>query len=224
MTPRALASIRSLRLFMTLAIATAAVLAVAAPTRAGELGQQCTNPEVGYTVSFPSGWYVNEHVDGGESEDVAPCRFLSPREFEVLAASQASGIAIAIGVQQDGPQEAGEPTTVDGRPATRGESMSEAGGVDPAGTRYYSYWIELTDGTWLAATTSDGPNWVGDYEENTAALDAMLDSLRFSAVTMPDAAIGAGTTFPAGLLTGAGILLVALTLTAMQLRTARLGA
>jgi hypothetical protein len=96
--------------------------------------------------------------------------------------------------------------------------------MDPAGTRYYAYWIELTDGTWFLASTSDGPNWVGDYEENTATLDAMMESLRFSAETMPDTAIGAGTTSPAGLLTGAGIVLVALTLTAMRLRTSRLGA
>jgi hypothetical protein len=77
MTP--LASIGGPRLLMTLAIATAAVLAVAVPARAGELGQQCTNPEVGYTVSFPSGWYVNEHVKGASPRMSPPAASSRPR-------------------------------------------------------------------------------------------------------------------------------------------------
>ena len=218
MTPQALTS--GARLLATFGVAAAALLTTSAPVHAQDLGQDCTNPDDGYSVAFPTDWYANERVEGGESDDVAACRFFSPEEFVVAPASQATNIAVAIGVQQDGPQASGEQTTVGGRPATRIESVAAEGGFEPAGTQTYSYWIELSDGTWLVASTSDGPNWVGDYEENKAILDAMMESLTFEGGMLPDTAIDVGSVAPIGpALWSTGLLLVAFAMaTALRAR------
>lgn len=220
MTPQVFAS--SGRLLATIGVAAAALFALAAPVHAQDLGQNCTNPDDGYRIAFPTGWYVNERVDGGESDDVAACRFFSPDEFVVAPASQATNIAVAIGVQQDGPQASGEQTTVGGRPATRIESVASDGGFEPAGTQTYSYWIEFGDGTWLVASTSDGPNWVGDYLQNKATLDAMMESLTFESGMLPNTAIDVGSVPPVGAaVVGAGLLLIAVSLAALRLRAWR---
>lgn len=206
------------RVLLVAIVAAATLLMGAAPAFATELGGRCTNPEAGYTIAFPTGWMVNDHVAGSESDDVAACRFFSPVEFDVRPATQVSGIAVSIGVQDGGPHEAGERATVDGRPATRGESVSASDGFDPAGTRYTWYWVELDDGTWLTATTSDGPNWVGDYADNVATLDAMMDSLEFLAASLPDTALGAPAAGPTGPIGALGLVLVALATGAVRMR------
>ena len=169
------------------------LLMVVAPVGAQTLSQECENPDVGYTIAFPSGWYVNEHVEGGDVADVVACRFFSPEDFEVVPATGAANVAIAIGLQAGGPpaEFAGEPITVDGHAAFRGEEVTPAGADVPEGTRYYNYWIDLGDGTWLLASTSDGPTSVGHYDANRSTLDAMMDSLDFGSASLPDTAMAA---------------------------------
>lgn len=151
------------------------------PVAAQDLTQECTNADVGYTVGFPGGWYTNDRVEDGELEDVAACRFFSPQDFEVQPQAGIAGMAIAIGVESHGPAGALTPeTTVGGKPAFVTETTVEEDGFEPAGTRHYDYWIELGPDTWLVAGVSDAPNFVGDYDENKAVLDAMMDSLRFA--------------------------------------------
>jgi hypothetical protein len=158
----------------------ALMAASAMPVAAQDLTQECANDDVGYSVGFPKGWYYNEFVEGGELEDVAACRFFSPQDFEVQPQAGIAGMAIAIGPEADGPDGALTPdTTVGGKPAYITETTVEEDGFEPAGTRHYDYWIELGPDTWLVAGTSDAPNFVGDYDENKALLDAMMDSLRF---------------------------------------------
>jgi hypothetical protein len=215
-----LSSIDGRRLVIIIAIAAAAMLTVGAPARAQELGDRCTSPESGYTLEFPIGWYVNGHVDGGGSDDVAACRYFSPDPFEVQPASQVSGIAVAMSVQQ-GPPEPGEPITVGGRPAVRVDSVSEADGFDPAGTRYHSYWIDLTGGTWLLASTSDAPTWIGAFDENRRVLDEMMESLTFGGVSMPDTAIDAGVATAVVPITLTATFLVVLAVAAFRLASSR---
>lgn len=150
------------------------------PTARADAGR-CANEADGYSVVVPEGWWHNELVEGGELDDVAPCRFFAREPTEIRPASQASGVAIAISTQSStGPLDDAEPTTVDGRDAWIVETLSARDDpFQPAGTRSYSYWIELDDG-WLLASTSDGPNWTGDFEENVAVLDEMIESLRFT--------------------------------------------
>jgi len=189
-------------------------MAAAMPVAAVELTQRCTNPEEGYTVNLPRGWYYNETVEADGTEDVAACRFFSPEDFEVRPASGVADVAIGIGRDATAPPSAGAATTVGGKPATNLETEANDDGFDPAGTRYYQYWIDVGD-EWLVATTSDGPGWVGSYEDNKDVLDAMMGTLTFGTSSLPDTALAEPTSlWP--LATG-GMLLLLATVGALRL-------
>lgn len=191
-------------------------MAAAMPVAAVELTQRCTNPEEGYTVSLPRGWYYNETVEADGTDDVAACRFFSPDDFEVRPASGVADVAIGIGREATAPRAEGEATTVGGKPATILETEASEESFDPAGTRYYQYWIDIGD-EWLVATTSDGPGWVGEYEDNKVVLDAMMRTLTFGTTSLPDTAL-AEPTSPWPLAAGGTLLLLA---TVGALRSAR---
>jgi hypothetical protein len=182
----------------------------AAPVAAVDLTQHCSNADDGYSVSLPRGWYYNERVEGDELDDVAACRFFGPEDFEVTPQSGIGGMAITIRLSNDGPPGETTPdTTVDGKPAFVTETTVAEDGFEPAGTRHYDYWIEIGPDAWLAAGTSDAPNFVGDYDENKAVLDAMMDSLCFRAASLPDTAL-AITSTPLALASGLAITLLAI--------------
>jgi hypothetical protein len=191
-------------------------MATATPVAAVELTQRCTNPEGAYTVSLPRAWYYNETVEADGTDGVAACRFFSPEDFEVRPASGVADVAIGIGREATAPPAEGEATTVGGKPATMLETEAGDDGLDPAGTRYYQYWIDVGD-EWLVATTSDGPGWVGSYEDNKDVLDAMMGTLTFGTSSLPDTAL-AEPTSPWPLATGGTLLLLA---TVGALRLAR---
>jgi len=182
-------------------------MAAATPVAAVELTQRCTNPEEGYTVSLPRGWYYNETVEADGTDDVAACRFFSPDDFEVRLGSGVSDVAIGIGREATAPRAEGEATTVGGKPAIILETEASDDSFDPAGTRYYQYWVDIGD-DWLVATTSDGPTWVGEYEDNKDVLDAMMGTLTFGTTSLPDTAL-ADATSPWPLAVGGMLLLLA---------------
>lgn len=161
---------------------------VTAPAAAVELGKTCTNSDDGYTVGVPDGWYHNERVEGDGLDDIAACRFFSPSDFEVRPASEASGIAISITREETPPRAEGTETTVGGKRATIIETQVGEDGYEPAGTRHYQYWIDMS-ADWLVVGTSDGPNYVGGYDDNKAILDAMMESFTFNAASLPDTAM-----------------------------------
>jgi hypothetical protein len=193
-------------------------LAAVTPVAAVDLSQQCSNTDDGYSVSLPRGWYYNERVEGGDLEDVAACRFFGPEDFYVAPQAGIGGMAIAIGLGNDGPPGEMTPgTTVDGKPAFVTETTVGEDGLEPAGTRHYDYWIEIGPDAWLVAGTSDAPNFVGDYEENKAVLDAMMDSLRFGVASLPDTALATSPAAPLALASGLAMILLALVATGRQL-------
>jgi hypothetical protein len=182
------------RLLLPVAIPALLSLLTLAPVGAVTMSRDCTNEELGYTVTYPEAWYTNARVEGGDLDDVAACRFFSPQAFEVRPQSGVAGIAIAISLQATGPQDARTPDTeVGGRPAYVRETTVAEDGVEPAGTRHYDYWIELGPDAWLLAGTSDAPTFVGTYEDNTVILDAMMDGLSFGSTGpgLPDTAMPA---------------------------------
>jgi hypothetical protein len=186
-----------------------------APVAAVDLTQHCSNTDDGYSVSLPRGWYHNERVEGGELDDVAACRFFGPEDFEVTPQSGIGGMAITVRLGNDGPPGEMTPdTTVDGKPALVTETIVAEDGFEPAGTRHYDYWVEIGPDTWLSAGTSDAPNFVGDYAENKAVLDAMMDSLQFRAASLPDTAL---VTPSAPLAGGLAMILLALLATGRRL-------
>lgn len=198
---------RLIRSAALLVVPVALAIASSGAVLAQDLGSECRNPEAGYTVAYPSGWYTNETIEGGDVGDVAACRFFSPQDFEVRPASEIADVAISIRVEASDPPATGEATTVGGKPAMIIASETETDGFEPAGTRHYEYWIDVDDG-WLVAATSDGPTWVGDYDENRSILDGMMDSLAFRAPGLPDTALPVGT-IPWPAMVGSALLLSA---------------
>ena len=200
------------------AVIASVIVAMAAvmPVAAVELTQRCTNPDEDYSVSLPRGWYYNESVEADGTDDVAACRFFSPDDFEVRPASGVADVAIGIGREATAPRAEGAATTVGGKPATIVETEAGDDSFDPAGTRYYQYWIDIGD-EWLVATTSDGPTWVGEYEDNKVVLDSMMRTLTFGTTSLPDTAL-AEPTSPWPLAAGWTLLLLA---TVGALRLAR---
>jgi hypothetical protein len=181
---------RTVRLLALAAVSITLGLGSVAPVGAQTLSQECANPEFDFTVAFPAGWYVNQHVEGGDLEDVAACRFFSPHDFAVRPQAGIAGVAVAIGGEASGPPGARTPaTTVGGKPAYVIETTTEEDGIEPAGTRHYDYWIEIGPDSWLVAGTSDAPTSAGDYEENREILDAMMATLEFATPRLPDTAL-----------------------------------
>jgi hypothetical protein len=205
---------RAFRFLSAISLPLVLILATVAPVAAVDLTQKCSNTDDGYSVSLPRGWYYNERVEGGELDDVAACRFFGPEDFEVTPQAGIGGMAIAMGLGNDGPPGETTPdTTVDGKPAFVTEMTVPEDGVEPAGTRHYDYWIEIGPDAWLVAGTSDAPNLVGDYDENKAVLDAMMDSLRFPVASLPDTALATGPAAPLALAGGLAMILLALVTT-----------
>ena len=153
-------------------------------SHAGPLTASCTNPDVGYTVNFPSNWFYNARVTGsGGAADIAQCRYFSSEDFTLTPSSEPTGVSIGMGVENvafDASE--GEQVTVGGRDAIRVEAESDTPGFE--GT-FYVYRIDLGGGQTLASRTSD--RWVGPYEENKQILDAMMGSLAFGASATPTA-------------------------------------
>jgi hypothetical protein len=204
------ASRASLALALGMGFASAGSIATAAAADV-----RCTNQIDGYSLRVPDGWYYNERVEGGEAEDIAACRFLSPSDFEIRPATDANGIAISIGREGTPPRAEGSDTTVGGLPATIIETVAGDDGFEPAGTRHYQYWIDTGD-DWLVADTSDAPNYVGDYDANKATLDMVMDGLTFTAAKLPDTSTATQDGSWLALIAGAGLLALAFRRTAGQ--------
>lgn len=156
-------------------------------TQAGAvvLSQSCTNPEDGYSIQFPDGWFANE------GELVPTCRFFHPEPFKVPEATEVFDLAVTVRVDDvpfsrvasdvDSLGEqvlSREEITVAGHQAVRVEAESTGDALLPEGVRSYRYHVEVDDGT-LTATTHD----VGDlaYETNKEVLDDMMETLELDA-------------------------------------------
>jgi hypothetical protein len=144
----------------------------------------CEDDSVGYRVAFPDEWWWNEPFDS-EMGPHPNCRYFAPDSFDVGTVNREQpipeGVAIytfvispdgALG--QGGALVTSEEVTVAGHPATREEEEFTPGGFLAPGERIYRYVIDLPDGGQLVFTAS---NQVGDYDENRAVLDLMMESL-----------------------------------------------
>jgi hypothetical protein len=144
---------------------------------------QCTNPEAGYTITFPDDWYTNTQTGG-----VPVCSWFTPDFFEVVDPGVApDDIWISIGVIEGGigytsitPIYFGEELSIDGRDARRVEfgpsTLAEV--TDRREFRGYHYVIPLGENgpTLVASTDSDV---AGDYLLAKAVLDRIMASLTF---------------------------------------------
>jgi hypothetical protein len=153
----------------------------------------CTNPEVGYTVTFPDDWWTNTAIG-----DVAACSWFSPVHFEVDASLEVPDeVAITFGTTgptqgiglggQDLPS-VPDIETLDGLPAGRGEQVGVGGGFFAWGVHRYTYLVGI-DGAFprgedfvdvlVAGTAWDVEDDPARYIVHKAVLDRMMASITF---------------------------------------------
>jgi hypothetical protein len=143
----------------------------------------CTNPEGGYTVSFPDAWYTNTAIG-----EVPACSWFSPVFFEATAGGpRPPEIAAEIRVFEGAVgfiwvDLYAEEVLLDGVPAGRSENGMTKDPNTPTDTFQYSYLARLDDepnglGRKLWAFT--GTEYGGDYELNRGVLDRIMASLIF---------------------------------------------
>lgn len=146
----------------------------------------CTNPDAGYTVTYPNSWYTN--TDFG---DTPACSWFSPTVYDVGSeADIPDEIVIVITVFDGAVGHFGSPdysmteaVEIGGFAGGRHEQIGytyEGGGYE-ALLPGYEYFAILSDSpvegpTMIASTGGDG---VGDYELNKAVLDRIMASLTF---------------------------------------------
>lgn len=167
----------------------------------------CTNPAVGYTVTYPDSWYTNTAIGA-----VPACSWFSPTFYEVDDPTAIPDeIAIALfhnerveGIAWSGQGLFEEELQVDGRPARRREEVGVGGMMPTPGWAYHRFgpgWLPLGSRgyAYLVAPTGHFPQGRGPsgvpvlwattawlieqdpevYETNRAVLDRIMASMRF---------------------------------------------
>lgn len=145
----------------------------------------CTNPDIGYTVTFPDDWYTNTAI--GEQ---AACAWFTPDYFEVDLPGEMPGeIWIRIGLFEGifgynmlTPTESGDEVVIDGYPGHRAEYRTlDAIGDTDSGDLTYHYVVPFdTAGPTLIAAT--GVDMADDYELAKAVLDRIMASMELDPV------------------------------------------
>jgi len=142
----------------------------------------CTNPEAGYTVSYPDSWYTNTAVG-----DVPACSWFSPVFYELNEdGSRPEEIAIEISVFHGAigfiwVDLYTEDVVLDGFGARRYETGMTKEASMPTNQLMYAYVSYLgneSDGRKLWAFT--GTEYGGSYSLNRAVFDRIMASLEFT--------------------------------------------
>lgn len=158
----------------------------------------CTNPDVGYTVTFPDDWYTNTAIG-----DEAACTWFTPDFFEVDATgAMPDEIWITIGLVPGivgynmlTPTDATEEVEVDGYAGHWAEFrlLDEVTDTGEGEVRFHYVVPIERHGPSLVASTA--PDRADDYELAKAVLDRMMASMKLEPVTVevptiPDAPTG----------------------------------
>lgn len=146
------------------------------------LDQTCTNEEVGYTISYPAGWSVNE---GGV---IASCRAFDPGSID-LSESTEIPLSTAVVINRTsvpldrladapGPYEVerSEDVTIAGQPAHTLRGTATGAGLVPEGTEIHRVAVSLGEGqgSLLLTTYSEGD---ADFEAKATIVDRMAETL-----------------------------------------------
>jgi hypothetical protein len=153
----------------------------------------CTNPEVGYTVTFPDDWWTNTAIG-----DLQACSWFAPVQFEVdelLTPPEEVAITIQTvgptdGIGMGGQDLATVPAigAAAGLPAIRTEQVGVGGGFFEFGTHRYTYLVGI-DGAlpggddpvhvMISATEWEIADDPTTYTVHKAVLDRMMATIRF---------------------------------------------
>lgn len=143
--------------------------------------RQCSEPDAGYTLTYPAGWFTVE--DGP-----VPCRFFHPEPFRLPARTEASWIAVNIQlapvafdeiVRSDGSRIttgvlSRREVDVGGRRGVRTVRTTSGAGLLPSGLRIVTWYVDGGDAT-LVGTTSEAAA-AGTFAGNVEVLDGMMAS------------------------------------------------
>ncbi len=142
----------------------------------------CTNPEDGYTVSYPDSWYTNTEIG-----DVPACSWFSPTFYEVREGDpRPDEIAIEVHVSEGAfgfiwADLYTEDVIIGGFAGRRYETGMTTWPEQPTNELLYSYLayldLEQPEGRKIWAFT--GTEYGGDYELNRAVFDRIMASLEF---------------------------------------------
>jgi hypothetical protein len=153
-------------------------------------GNQCTNDEFGFTVSYPGDWWANEEVvpEDPALSPIPACTYFGEQPVELRPnAGVSDEVAIIVGLADEPlgdyqpPYEVVESreATVDGRRATVEEGVwTEDTVFFAADDRSYGYSIHLPSGETLRVSTSSTAT-LGAYEDHKQILDRMMETLEF---------------------------------------------
>lgn len=142
----------------------------------------CTNPDGGYTVTFPESWYTNTEIG-----EVPACSWFSPVFYE---ATESGPVPEEIAIEIRAFEGAvgfiwvdlyTEEVVLDGYAARRSETGMTKDAETPTNQFQYSYLASLDDdseGRKLWAFT--GTEYGGDYELNKAVFDRIMATLEFA--------------------------------------------
>jgi hypothetical protein len=153
----------------------------------------CEHPSGRYRVTLPDGWWTNRGSDGDDSSLWQACELFGPEPFNLSLPAEGNwhnGVALTIDWIDGGcigsftPLLSSDETTVDGLPASVGEFARGLNPDDPPG--YYQYVIDLSEpgvdcevgGRFVTAMTS--VEMTGEYEENKAFLDQIMEGMQIS--------------------------------------------
>lgn len=150
-----------------------------------EDAQECENPELGYEVEYPAGWWANERVEAEDPvANITECTFFAPSEIELEPGTDdLAGVAIRFDVVESDVDRGGEilldeETTVDGHEARIIEREPDPQpGFIQEGELIYQYVITLEGGDELVATTDTINQEEAAYEESKPILDAMMGTI-----------------------------------------------
>lgn len=172
---------------------TAPATATATPFGAAVFGDpdSCEHSSGAYRVAFPDAWWYNLEYEHDQLGEIAECRFFAPEAFDIDTADRQQpvphGVAITIDYLEGGCfgyfSEILEQReiTVDGHQG-RVEELTR-GPADSDEPHYYHYLIDLRpdvpcespESAYITAGTSR--ERAGDYEDNKALLDRMMQTM-----------------------------------------------
>jgi hypothetical protein len=147
----------------------------------------CTNPEAGYTVTYPDAWFTNTEIG-----DWPACSWFSPTFFDVGDDPNEVPPQVAIvltifdgGMGQIGPYDTtvDEIVLVDGFDARRREQIGQETPAEgyQAHPPFYRYEVIVAPQPAVAPTLTANTNFEGaaDYELNKAVLDRIMALIEF---------------------------------------------
>jgi hypothetical protein len=152
----------------------------------------CEHSSSAYRVALPDSWWWNTAYEHDELGTLAACRFFSPEQFDITTASREQPIPDRVSLWMDyaeggcfgyiNPILEEREVTVDGFTATVTEFAEGKREDNPPS--YYQYLLDLTpelpcedpESARIVATT--GVDLYGDYKENKAMLNRMMETMQ----------------------------------------------